>query len=303
MGQVIAIDLGGTSVYGGLIDREGKILARAERSSAGSAREEVLKRISQVIDDLMTDDILGIGLGSPGFIDSDKGRVLAVGGNIKGWAGTDIRGYLAERYDLPIFLDNDANVAALGELWLGAARDMSSFIMLTLGTGVGGAIYYRQEGIISGHNFQGAELGHAILYPAGDPCPCGQSGCVERYVSGSSVERLYEERTSKKMKGKDIFPLSLTDKATEEFVDEFAYNMAICLVSFKNIFDPQAFVIGGGVINSREYWWQKMMDHYRKNSNDPDNIIVKPAEFLNDAGMIGAGKLVFDKLDEKESDL
>lgn len=300
MNKVIGIDLGGTSIYGGLIDSEGNILKRAAReTTVAKGSNEVLKLIEEVIDELLEDDVLGIAIGSPGFIDSQEGKVLKVGGNIEGWANTDIRAYLSKEFsNLPIYVENDANVAALCEQWIGAAKEFKSFVMLTLGTGVGGAIYTEKEGILTGHNFQGAELGHTILYPNGRQCNCGQRGCVERYISGSAVERIYNEFTGEEKKGRDIFKDSLVDEKSKKIIDGFCENLAIYLVSLKNIFDPQGIVIGGGVINSREYWWDKMLGYYKKHSNDPETMEIVPAVYLNDSGMIGAGRIVFIKEDK-----
>lgn len=299
MEKAIGIDLGGTSIYGGIINDRGEILKSIERETGkGVGATEVLRRISLVIEDLLAgeSDISGIGIGSPGFIDSDEGRVLTVGGNIDGWAGTDIKGELKKVFpNHQIFVGNDANLAGICEGWIGAGKDFKSFIMLTIGTGLGGAIYTHNQGIWQGHNYQGAELGHAILYPNGRDCTCGQKGCVEQYVSGSAIEILYLEMTGESKKGKDIFDLYEIDNAAREIIDNFADNLAIYIASLKNIFDPEGIVIGGGVIYSREYWWDRMIDSYNNYVNNPKGITIVAATNLNDAGLIGAGKMAFDK--------
>ncbi len=297
--RTIGIDLGGTSIYGGIINRDGNILKRANRDTKTvEGREGVLGLIAEVIEELIQErDVVAIGIGSPGFIDSNEGKVLQVGGNIEGWANTNIRGKLSKRFPhIPIYVENDANVAALCEHWIGAAKNLSSFIMITLGTGLGGAIYTGEEGLLTGHGFQGAELGHAILYPKGRQCNCGQQGCAEEYISGTAVENRYAELTSIRKKGKEIFLSSKDDAIASKVIDEFVENLAIYLVTLKNIFDPEGIVIGGGVINSREYWWDMMLDYYRRYSNSPEGMKILPAIYLNDAGMIGAGKAAFDRL-------
>ena len=298
MRRAIGIDLGGTSIKGGLIDKEGNILKRAKKDTRSArGRDEVLQRISQVIDILMEDDVIGIAIGSPGFIDSDEGKVLKVGGNIKGWAGTKIKAELEKKHPKkPIFVENDANVAAICEQWLGAAKEYDNFIMLTLGSGLGGAIYIKNHGLIKGHRYRGGELGHAIFIPNGRLCTCGQKGCVEQYISGNSVENIYEERAGFKKRGKDIFESIYYDKIANEVVHEFSHNLGIYITSLKNIFDPQGVVIGGGVINSKEYWWDKMIELYKSYCNDSEYMDIVPAEYLNDAGMIGAGKIVFNRV-------
>lgn len=297
MKKVIGIDLGGTSIYGGVIDENGKILKRSQRDTfSAKSKNDVLNRISEVIEELLQEDILGIGIGSPGFINSDEGKVLEVGGNIEDWANTNIRKAINDKFpNIPVFVENDANVAALCEHWIGGAKDFKNFVMITLGTGVGGAIYLENHGILKGINYQGAELGHSILYPLGDKCNCGQNGCVERYISGSAIERIYKEKSGMDKKGLDIFMAS-DDKIALEVVEDFTNNLAIYLVSLKNIFDPEGVIIGGGVINSREYWWDSIIKKYKEFSNDPEAMKILPAIYLNDAGMIGAAKSVFDNI-------
>lgn len=297
MKKVIGIDLGGTSIYGGVIDENGDILKRSQRDTfSAKGKIDVLNRICEVIDELLEEDILGIGIGSPGFIDSKEGKVLEVGGNIEDWANTNIRGAINERFpSFPVFVENDANVAALCEHWIGGAKDLDNFIMITLGTGVGGAIYLENHGILKGKNYQGAELGHAILYPFGEKCNCGQNGCVERYISGSAIERIYKEKSGNEKKGKEIFK-DQDDKVAVQVIEGFTKDLGVYLVSLKNIFDPEGIIIGGGVINSRQYWWDDMIEDYKKFSNDPEAMEILPAIYLNDAGMIGAAKSVFDNI-------
>lgn len=298
MKRAIGIDLGGTSIKGGLIDEEGNILKKVKKDTVTArGKTQVLERISQVIDMLKDDNLIGIAIGSPGFIDSDEGKVLKVGGNIKDWAGTKIKGELEKKHpNIPIFVENDANVAAICEHWLGAAKEYDNFIMMTLGSGLGGAIYIENHGLIKGHRYRGGELGHAIFIPEGKLCSCGQKGCVEQYISGNAVENIYEKRAGFKKKGKDIFKSMNDDKIANEVVHEFSHNLGIYISSLKNIFDPQGIVIGGGVINSKAYWWDKMIESYMDYCNDWEDMDIVPAEFLNNAGMIGAGKIVFNRL-------
>lgn len=298
MKKVIGIDLGGTKINAGVIDENGEIIKRTHRdTSSASGREDVLNRISETIEELWSEDILGIGIGSPGFIDSKEGRVLKIGGNIEDWANTNIRKELNKRFpNISVFVENDANVAALCEDWIGGAKDLKSFIMITLGTGVGGAIYLEKEGLLKGEGYQAAELGHSILYPFGEQCNCGQKGCVEEYISGPAIERIYREKSGKTKNGEDIFNDG-SDIIAKEVVEQFTRNLAVFLVSLKNIFDPEGVIIGGGIINSKDYWWDDAIKYYKDFSNDPESMDILPAIYLNDAGMIGAGKAVFDNLE------
>lgn len=299
MNKVIGIDVGGTSIYGGLINEKGEILKKASEDTGSEGDKNiVLGRIKEIIKELKEGEkVEAIGIGSPGFIDVKKGEVLTIGGNIMGWAGTKIKEELSNEFNsIPIFVENDANVAAICEEWLGAGKGLDSFVMLTLGTGVGGAIFSKELGIWYGKNYQGAELGHTILYPNGRQCNCGQRGCVEQYISGNAVEKNYMELTGEILKGKEIFKRYKIDVNCKKTVDKFTTDLGTYLISIKNIFDPEGIIIGGGVINSKEFWWEKAVDHYYKKCNSPKGTDILQAKFSNDAGMIGAAKVALDSI-------
>lgn len=293
--KIIGIDLGGTTIKGGLVDIKGNIRKKLVKATPHKS-SAILENIVSIIDELsLGENILGIGMGSPGFIDSNKGQVLSYGGNINDWEWTNIRGFLIKRYPNKIIaIENDANVAALCEKWLGSAKNLNDFIMITIGTGLGGAIYTPKEGIWNGFNFQGGEFGHAILYPQGRPCKCGQMGCVEKYVSGSAIEEEYKSLTGKQIKGQEIFKLYEEDENARKTVDNFSRNLAIYLISLRNIFDPQGIIIGGGLINSSKYWWDKMMVEFKERVNF-NEIEILPASYLNDSGIIGSAKMIVDR--------
>lgn len=293
--KVIGIDLGATSIKGGLVDLAGNIIRKNVKKTAKSPNE-ILDSIAQMVGELsLGEDILGIGIGSPGFIDSDQGKVLAYGGMIYNWEWTDIKGYMTEKFPNKIIsVENDANIAALCEKWVGSASKLDNFIMITLGTGLGGVIYTSKEGIWNGNNYQGAELGHAILYPDGRRCKCGQRGCVENYVSGSAIEAEYKSLKGKYLKGEEIFKLYEQDTIAKKVVDNFSANLANYLISLRNIFDPQGIVIGGGLIISSKYWWDKMKKQYLSRVNF-QGMTILPATYLNDSGIIGAAKMIVDK--------
>lgn len=298
MKKVIGIDVGGTSIGGSIVSENGDILKTLElKTSKSGSSYEVINGIKDIINSLYTkNEIMGIGIGAPGFIDSNKGKVLSVGGNIEGWAGTNLKDEIKNYYKLPIKIENDANAACICEAWLGAGKGMSSFIMLTVGTGLGGGIFLKDTGIIRGEHFQAGELGHALLYPGGIQCTCGQRGCSERYISGTAIENHFLSLSGLKLTGREIFDLYYTDERAKLVIDDFAKNMGYFIISLKNLFDPQAIIIGGGVINSRAYWFDNMVKTYNNLVNDKASLIIEPAKYLNNAGMIGAAKAVLDIL-------
>lgn len=299
MKSAIGIDLGGTKINGGIVDEDGNVLEKLTVDTlACEGKDEVLNRIKSMVREFIKkDDIKGIGIGSPGFINSDIGKVVFLGNNIPDWTGVNIKEEIEDEFEgIPVFVENDGNMAMLCEGWIGAAKGYDSFVMLTLGTGVGGGIYTREQGIWRGSNWQGAELGHVILHPDGIKCGCGQFGCAEQYISGKAIEKLYEEKSGTFLKGADIFNRSLNDDSAKEVVEEFTKNLAYFLINIKNIFDPEGIIIGGGVINSREYWWDIMIGKYMDMCNSPLGMKIRPAKYLNDAGMIGSAKIVFNNL-------
>lgn len=297
MKKVIGIDLGGTKILASIVDEGGNLeRTRSVPSEGARGRDIVLKNIRGLIDELMTDEILAIGIGSPGFIDVDRGRVLFASDNIRGWTGTHVVDELKQYYDLPIFLANDANMAALCEAWMGSGRKLNSFVMLTLGTGVGGVIYSKEKGLWLGHRFEGGELGHSIIYPNGRECGCGQRGCADQYVSGKGIKRNYYDLTARELKAEEIFGRLEADRFAYEAVDKFIDDLVILLINIKNILDPQGVIIGGGVINSKEYWWEDMLERYSLRCNSKDRLEIVAAEYLNNSGVIGAGKMALMNL-------
>lgn len=296
MDKVIGIDLGGTKINACLINEKGEIIQRsAVETEAKKGRDVVLNNIQKSIEALDYNDALAIGIGTPGFIDAKNG-IVTFSGNIEGWTGLNLKNAVEEFVDIPVFVENDANIALLAEKWIGAGKKYKDIVMITLGTGVGGAIYNEKSGLLSGSNFQGAELGHIILHPGGDYCTCGQHGCVEAYCAGTAISKNYEKLTGKLLSGEKILKISSQDVDARKVLENYQSNLAYFLTSLRNIFDPEVIIIGGGVIHSKDIWWDGMIEKFNKTCNNTENIDVVAAKFLNDAGVIGAGKIAFERM-------
>ena len=296
MDKVIGIDLGGTKINACLINEKGEIIQRsAVETEAKKGRDVVLNNIQKSIEALDYNDALAIGIGTPGFIDAKNG-IVTFSGNIEGWTGLNLKNAVEEFVDIPVFVENDANIALLAEKWIGAGKNYKDIVMITLGTGVGGAIYNEKSGLLSGSNFQGAELGHIILHPGGDYCTCGQHGCVEAYCAGTAISKNYEKLTGKLLSGEEILKISSQDLDARKVLENYQINLAYFLTSLRNIFDPEVIIIGGGVIHSKDIWWDGMIEKFDKTCNNTENIDVVAAKFLNDAGVIGAGKIAFERM-------
>lgn len=295
MNHVIGVDIGGTKINAAFISESGEIVEKVKvKTQADLGKDVVLKNIEKAIKMLPYDKAIAVGIGSPGFIDSENG-IVTFAGNIKNWSGLHLTDEVKKFIDLPVFLENDANIALLCEKWIGSCKDFDNIVMITLGTGLGGAVYNEKMGLLEGSHFQGAELGHMIMYPGGRLCTCGQKGCAERYCSGSAITEHYHELTGFSLSGEEILSMSDYDDDAKRVLLEFQTNLANYLSTLRNIFDPEVIVIGGGVINSRNLWWNGMMEKYNEVCNKPQEVKIVSAQYLNDSGVIGAGKAAFDR--------
>ena len=308
----IGIDLGGTNIAVGIVTKEGEILkktsvpARAERPF-----DQIFADMADCIRRLLSEtgisesEIASIGIGTPGCIDTEKG-ILIFAGNFKYGKNVDYRAEMAKHFDIPVYIGNDANVAALAEVRAGAAKGVKNAVMITLGTGVGGGI------IIDGKIFEGAysaagELGHIVLVSDGEPCSCGRKGCWEAYASVTALVRqtkaamlenpasLMNKPPMEQVSGRTAFDAAKKgDKAALAVVDRYQEYITEGLADMVNIFSPEIIVVGGGISKEGDY----LLDPVREKIKSrvfgvgllPERKIV-PAALGNDAGLIGAALL------------
>ena len=297
MTKTIGLDIGGTKIQGAVIDENGEILKTYRlETCAREGKDKVLENISKIIEFLKTDEIEAIGVGTPGFIDSENG-IVTFAGNIDGWTGLNLKKELEKISGLPVFVENDANIALVCEKWLGAGKGYNDIVMITIGTGLGGAVYNEKSGLLSGSHFQGAELGHVILHPGGDYCTCGQHGCAEAYCAGTALTKNYKKLTGDELTGEQILKRVYKDPKAKEVLEIYQEDLAYFLTSLRNIFDPEVIVIGGGVIHSKDIWWDGMIEKFNDICNNTLNVSVMPAKYLNDSGVIGAGKIAFERVE------
>jgi len=258
----IGIDVGGTKIAAGVVDEDGKVIARRQIATAAKHPTAVVAGIVKVAQELnaAAPGATGIGIGAAGLVDGDNGVVLSAP-NIA-WENVPLRAMVADRIDLPVLIDNDANVAAWGEALYGAGKGYGDQIMLTVGTGVGGGI------IIGGKIYRGAhgiggELGHMIV-DAGNSaqCACGNHGDLEAMASGSSIGRRARERASEpgaaavlERAGRDGAAITgeLVGEAAKagdvwarEIIAETGHWLGVGIANFINIFDPNVVVVAGG---------------------------------------------------------
>lgn len=295
--KVAGIDIGGTSIKGMVIDDQGEILHSLKVNTESSlGRNHILENLKNIVGELRSahPDIAGVGIGSAGRVNAATGEVVYATANLPGWQGTNIKQIMEQHLNLPVQVDNDANTALIGEQWLGAGRNLDNITMLTLGTGVGGANLVNGE-ILRGAHWSGGEWGHVILIPNGLPCNCGLKGCMEQYLSGNALVRFAEAATNQPYES-GIQVMEDYQNSRKEIVpviEEYITHLSVVIMNLSNGLDPQAVIIGGGVIESKEIWWNVFMNAL-KESVVP--VEVRPALLSNTAGSIGAAKLIIDRI-------
>ena len=255
----IGIDFGGTFIKGGLVNESGEILVLDSiPTEAEKGAEDILGRIAKFIRVLAGEKgISGIGLGIPGLIDEDAGEVV-MSGNLN-WTHVKVVNYLRREFVCPVRITNDANAAALGESKFGSGRAFNSSVFITIGTGIGSGIVIDGK-LFTGNRGAGAELGHMIIHPNGEPCTCGSFGCYETYASATALKRetqkaakanpkclMAKEVPYDELSAKTVFIYADRDPVAKKVLDEFLENMAIGVVNVANIFRPEAIIFGGGM--------------------------------------------------------
>lgn len=301
----IGVDFGGMSAKAGLFCN-GELLAKKTVPTAEADGAELIStKIAQLVLSLCDEqkvpfsEIPVVGIGSPGIIDSQHGVVL-IWGNYH-WKDVPLGPLVSEKLGVPVFVTNDANAAALGEVKFGEGKKFSSAIFVTLGTGVGGGIIIDGK-LLEGYRGAGAEIGHLILVKDGEPCGCGRKGCFEKYASATALMRMTKEAiennpdsemaTWETVNGRTAFECAKHgDKAAQEVVDTYIDYLAEGLADLTNIFRPEAFLIGGGVSNEGENLLTPLRKKVEEKIFLPSSIVplaIEKASLGNDAGIYGA---------------
>jgi glucokinase len=311
----IGIDIGATSVKAGLVTRDGKLVKKMKVKTAEIKSPAHFVSLSETLINQILEagaiekgSVGGIGVGAPGWVDHHNGVVRELT-NIREWEDIPLAAHLEEKTGRKAFIDNDANAMAVAELLYGAGRGYSTFICLTLGTGVGGAIVINGEVFRGAHGLAG-EIGHMTLDVKGPDCPCGAKGCLEGYVGNRSlvanaIRRL--EDTSEGARESILLKLADDDlnKITPKILAEAAHRgdkvalsvwheagryLGTALAVLVNIWNPECFIIGGGVAQAGSVLFDEMrnsMESLAMNQLGKETPILK-AQLSEDAGIIGA---------------
>lgn len=310
MKYCFGVDIGGTTVKMGLFTTEGMLLDKWEiKTHTVNKGESILPDIAQAImdkmreKDILKDDIEGVGVGVPAPV--NENGVVQNTVNL-GWGYKEVTRELAELLGgLKVEAGNDANVAALGEMWLGAGRGQKNMIMVTLGTGVGGGVIVNGK-VLVGANGASGEIGHlCVNYGETDSCGCGNKGCLEQYASATGIARLARIRLQKNedetvlreqetLDAKAVFDaVKAGDKVAIEIAEEFGKYLGYAAANIANVTNPKTIVIGGGVSKAGEI----LLSFIEKPFQERVFFANKNVEFVlatlgNDAGICGAAKLI-----------
>lgn len=310
--RYIGIDLGGTNIKLGLVDAQGRVMGSFETPThKEEGPEGVMKRMvkhaHQLAESTHTpwSQIAGVGVGLPGFLDIPNGIVKHL--TNLGWKDVPIKALLEKEWEVPVQIDNDANVAALGEAWAGAGKGISDLICITLGTGVGGGIISGGK-LLRGANGFAGEIGHIQMEPNGAPCNCGQVGCLETISSATGMVRLVTEEVhagrfsilkelvlSGRCTPKDIFEAAEQgDQVAQEVLDQAITALAKAMAQLSIVLNPACFIIGGGVSKAGETLFRPLRETYDHvtQRNAKQGVQILPAKLGNDAGFIGAAGLL-----------
>lgn len=311
----VGVDLGGTFIKLGIVDEKGKIVKKISIDTlAQEGPERVVKQIKKGIKELLKENkknIEGIGIGAPGLVILKKGTVENPP-NIPGWGVVPLGNIIQKEFHIPTFVENDANAAAVGEMIFGAGKKLENFIMVTLGTGVGGGLILNRK-VFRGETGAAGEIGHLSINRSGRQCKCGNKGCLEAYAGNNHLvtivkEQLGEHKDSLLYKWsvdeEQILEPKLIHDAAEAgdqfalaIICELAKNLGSGLASIINLLDVSNVIIGGGVAGFGERLFGQVKNAIQERvlKSISPRIKVKAARLKNEAGIKGASSLVFHR--------
>jgi glucokinase len=312
----IGVDLGGTNIKAGLVDREGALVNKVSiPTEANLGRERILENICaaarQAAGDTPLGDIDAVGIGSPGPLDHVTGVVFR-SPNLKDWTNVPLAEEVTKRLGVTTFVDNDANVACWGEYWVGAGKGCSTVVLMTLGTGIGGGIILDNR-IWRGSTGAGAEIGHMVVVADGEKCGCGGIGCLEVYASAPATVRRFvrmisggrdSSLASAVAEGGEITASMIYeaacagDETAKEALEETGRYLGVGVTTIANVIDPEAVLFSGGLAGAADILLPVIRAEVRKRALEPvtENLTIALGALPNDAGVIGAAGCAMDRL-------
>ena len=305
---IIGIDIGGTMIKGALFDHNGGLIKKeAAPTIADKGNDQFINCIASIVSSLNQNNMISaIGLGIAGILDK-KRQILIESPNLPLIKNFPLKKNLESKLGVPVYIENDANIAALGELWADDEKDIDSFLLLTIGTGIGSGLIINRE-LWTGETGKAAEFGHIIVKPDGEKCGCGKKGCLEAYSSGSAITRMAKEaiescKTSSLSKlyenGTELTPQTIYNEAAKgdtlclDIFGVVSKYLAIGISNVNNLLDIHNFIIGGGVSKAAHIFEAGLLEETKKNvfSASKEKIRIIISKSGNDAGIFGAGYL------------
>lgn len=313
----IGIDIGGTKIAGALVDAEGQIVKELRVPSPAQDTSALVDAVVGLIEELAKGhEVLGAGVAAAGFIDAEQSNIIYAP-NIN-WRNEPFKARLEAKLDIPVIIENDANAAGWAEYRYGAGKGYKHMVMLTIGTGVGGAVITDSKMLRGGFGIAG-ELGHLRIVPNGLPCGCGQNGCLESYGSGTALlkaakalaesgdaagTRLRElQAAAGQLSGQEVYQAILeSDPGALRLLAELGDWLGQGIASLVAVLDPQIVVIGGGVSAAGDLLLDPIRQGYLRSlpaRGFRPELVITGAEFVNDAGVVGAADLARVSLSPK----
>lgn len=310
----IGVDLGGTNIAVGVVSEDMKIIGRGKVKTrcprpAAEIFDDIAVAVEMAVKDagISMDEVASVGVGTPGSVNKDTGYIEFA--NNLAFENVPAKEMLEERIGKTVYLDNDANCAALGEAIAGVGKGVGNFVAVTLGTGVGSGIIVNGK-IVSGVNYAGGEMGHTVIMVNGKQCNCGRKGCWEQYASATALisqtkEAMLEDKESKMWQlvngnidnasGRTAFDaMRLGDETAKKVVENYIYYVSVGVINIINTFQPEFVCIGGGISHEGDTLLAPMIEHinnehYSIHSSKQTKVVA--AELGNDAGIFGAALL------------
>ncbi len=308
--HAVGIDIGGTKIAGALVDESGQIIREARVATPDAGGDSIVEAVVAIVQELAAgESVIGVGVAAAGFIDAEQANILYAP-NLS-WRNYPFKAKLEALLSYPVIIENDANAAGWAEFRYGAGRGTKNMTMLTIGTGVGGAVIADSKMLRGGFGI-GGELGHIRVVPDGRLCGCGAHGCIEQYGSGTALLRSARELADSandagarlrrlrdeagELKGEQVYQAILEgDSGALGLLEDLGSWLGQTIASLSAVLDPEVVVIGGGVSAAGELLLEPIRKAYLANMparGFRPELQLKVAEFVNDAGVVGAADLV-----------
>lgn len=300
MKTFLGIDWGGTYVKAGIVDEKGNILKKKKFSSyCLGDKEPFFDNIRVLLDDFSDFTVAGIGIGVPGIVNVEQGFIYYLP-NVPGWEEYPLKSILQKRLNLPVYIDNDANVFALAEARVGAAKEVKRALFLTLGTGLGGAVIF--DGKVLEGATSSSEVGHVPISLKGQACGCGGKGCIETFVGSRYLLKKYNRLKKNKEGIKEVKRIFINarkgEKEALKIWEDFSYALGMFLAGMINVFNPEKIILSGGMAGAFDLFRPMLWEVIKKQAMLPQLVNLKIVRTkLDNPGVVGAGLLVKEYLD------